>query len=276
MASPGSTPTWREWARRWLPPALVDLARPPAPPRANVTWRGVYSTLRDVPAHRGAFEDEVLDDLAAATRAARDAQRAGADPILWHEPLTLVAGEMAAATRRVSVLDFGGGTGSGFVQLTAALPRDIDIHYTVIDTPQVCTAGRALFDDDPRIRFAHELSPLDRIPDLVYVNSALQYVDDYAAALQQLAAIGAPRLLLARLQAWRGETFATAQVNLPARTFANWWIGVDEVTAILAGAGYGVIADTVPDKRHAVDLPASHRAERPRTMLFARLSSGRG
>lgn len=261
-------PTWRRWARRLLPPIMVDLVRPPASPRPKITWRGVYPERADVPARRDSYDAELLDDMVAYTRAAYEGR--GDQIPLWHETFVTVAALIASRASSVFIVDFGGGTGSAFVQLIAALPREVNVRYLVIDRPQVCAAGRAIFGDDPRITFATALPSGGAEPDLVYANSVLQYVDSYDDALRSLAALGAPHLLLARLCAWEGPRFATGQVNLPGRTLANWFLDVREVTSILAACGYRLSSDCLSEKRYQADFPATHPVDRLRTTLFSR------
>jgi putative methyltransferase (TIGR04325 family) len=266
MSSSHATRTWKYWARQCLPPILVDAIKPPAPRRSKATWRGVYQTRADVPAHRDVYDGELVDDLVAHARAASDVH----DPIaLWHESLVLAAGVIAAPKRSISIVDFGGGAGSAFSQLVASLPAGIAVRYVVVETPQVCDAGRRLFHGDDRIAFATQL-PADAAPDLVYANGVLQYLDDYADALGRLAALGAPNILLARLYAWDGPRFATAQVNLPGRTFASWFLNIGEVKEIAARYGYRVGCDVISEKRYQSDLPPTHRVERLRTLLLQR------
>jgi putative methyltransferase (TIGR04325 family) len=262
-------PGWRQWARRLLPPILVDLVRPAAPAPSKITWSGVYPTRADVPAQRDSYEMELVDDMVGHTRAAY-AGLPGAVP-LWHETFVVVAGLLASRRRSITVIDYGGGVGSAFVQLIASLPRDIEVRYTVVETPQVCDAGRRLFRDEPRIAFATEL-PAGATADLVYANGVLQYLDDYPSALRALAAIGAPQILFSRLYAWKGPRFATAQVNLPGRTFANWFFDVSEINEILAACGYREATDCVSEKRYKTDFPPTHAVDCLRTMLFTRES----
>lgn len=251
-----------------LPPILLEAVRPPVRPAPKTTWRGVYAARADVPAQRDVYEAELVDDMVAHTRAAYERRE---DEIpLWHESLVLVAAAIAAAQRQVYIVDFGGGVGSAFSQLVASLPSATSIRYLVVETPQVCEAGRRLFHADARITFATELPANGDTPDLVYANGVLQYLDHYAAAVRQLAALRAPQVLFSRLYAWDGPRFATAQVNLPGRTFASWFLNVDEMTALMLAGGYDLACDVLSEKRYPSELPPTHRVERLRTMLFAR------
>jgi putative methyltransferase (TIGR04325 family) len=255
--------------RRWLPPVLSE--RLSARPRPSGPWRGVYPLLRDVPTIDGVFDSRLIGTMLAETRAALDAVKEGRLPYTWHEPLALLASCSARQRGRVGVVDFGGGTGTGFVQLAASLPDDTVIDYLVVDQAPVCAAGRALFEGDARIRFATELPPAAGAMDIVYANSVLQYIDDYAGALRGLAALGAPWLLLGQLAAGEFRTFATQQVNVPGQILPYWFLSVEEVTTVLKDSGYELVCQTLMSTSYDVGaLPPELRADRMRNMLFRR------
>lgn len=251
--------------RRLLSRLLAAFARP------KPIWRGVYARRSDVPARESAVGEVLVGEMAGTVANALKSVGAGIKPYLWHEHLALVAAIVAAPRQSVRVLDFGGGPGSGFVQLVSALPPGTAIDYTIIDLPQTCAAGKDLFAGDGRIRFSTEFPEHASAYDIVYVNSALQYVDEYADMLQRLAALRAPWLLLARLAAGTAPTFASQQVNVPGQTLPYWFLNVDEVSGMLKAAGYDLACDFLLERVYdQSNLPAPHRAERMRTMLFAR------
>jgi putative methyltransferase (TIGR04325 family) len=189
---------------------------------------------------------------------------------LWHEPFALVAAALSRRLPTLRVLDFGGATGSGYVQLLSSLPRAARIEYLVVDSAEMGEAGRAVFAGDDRIRFSETLPPPGSI-DLVYANSVFPYVDDYAATMRALAAVGAAEIFFARLAAGANPTFASRQLNVPGRVFAYWFLNLDEVGAILADMNYHIACDSFCDGRYDQrSLPETHRVERFRNVLFAK------
>ena len=119
--------TWTQSLKRVTPPILVDAVRQfRTPPRI---WDGVYAHRRDVPPHRDDYGGELTDEAAALTSAALSEVKAGSKPALWHEPFALVAGALAASLSTLRVLDFGGATGSGYVQLLSSLPKTARRYY---------------------------------------------------------------------------------------------------------------------------------------------------
>jgi putative methyltransferase (TIGR04325 family) len=261
---------WRRWVKRLVPPVLLDLARGTAEP--GPVWRGVYAHLRDVPVVEADFSDELIDEMVTTAAAALTAWRAGTKPLLWHEPFALVAGAISSRDRRVRVIDFGGGVGSGYVQLMTSLPPTVALDYLVVDSPAMCEAGRRLFPGDSRIRFDTEL-PHAANADVVYVNSVLQYIDDYRAMLRRLAALGAGTIFLARLAAGSQPTFASEQLNVPGRVFSYWFVNVHEVIDTMEASGYDLACDSFVDRAYdQSNLPETHRVERFRNLLFVRRS----
>jgi putative methyltransferase (TIGR04325 family) len=255
--------------KRLLPPIVLDAARASRGPQ--YIWDGVYPHLKDVPTDRADYGGELTDEMVSTTTAALAQWRQGTKPYLWHEPFALVAGALAAASGSIRVVDFGGGTGSGYVQLMSSLPRTTNIDYLVVDSAGMCESGRAIFAGDPHIRFADTLPAAGSV-DLVYVNSALPYIEDYRDILNQLAGLGAAQVFLARLAAGSNPAFASRQLNLPGRVFAYWFLNLDEVHQILAQAGYRMACDSFVDRVYdQSNLPATHRAERFRNVLYSRM-----
>ena len=259
---------WRQWAKRLVPPILLEYARPGGNPPI---WNGVYPTLADVPARRADYNGELIDEMVTTTRDAMAQWRAGRKPLLWHEPFALVAGLLAARRDAIRVIDFGGGVGSGFAQLLSSLPASVAIDYLVVDNDAMCASGRDLFKDDPRIRFVTDLPAAGPAVDIVYVNSVLQYISDYKGALTRLAAVGADAIFLARFAAGGQPVFASEQLNLPGRVLPYWFLNVGETITTMAASGYELAADSFAERAYdQSNLPESHRVERFRNMLFVR------
>jgi len=236
------------------------------------TWDGIYPHLRDVPADGSSYDDERR--IGEMLRFAQDAlakQRAGTDPALWHDALAVLAGRIAAERGVVEVLDVGGALGTAYIHLLATLPPSARIRFRIVDQEKMCAAGRRLFADDPRISFDTSLDGQCGAPDVVYANSVLPYIEDYARFLRKLADIGARDMLIARLAGGSYPTYATRQLNLAGQVLPYWFHNVDEVKDILGTSGYAVAYEglTGPDYDQR-NFPASHRVGRMRNLLFHR------
>ena len=246
--------------------ALAKRLRP-----ASYVWEGVYTHRRDVPTHRAEYTGELIDEMVATTTRALEQWRAGHKPVLWHDALALIAGAASAGQRRLSVVDFGGGPGSAYVQLISSLPQSTEIDCTVVDSEEIVARGRALFEGDRRIRFVTSLTDAPRQPDIVYLNSVLPYIDDYAQVLERLAALQPRFMFLARLAAGANPTFASRQLNLPGRVFAYWFHNLDELIGILDRCGYAAVSHSYSEHHYDLsNFPETHRTGRFRNVLFAR------
>jgi putative methyltransferase (TIGR04325 family) len=233
-------------------------------------WDGIYASRRDVPAVRDEYDAELIDEMVSTTTAAWREVGAGRKPVLWHEALSLLAGAMSDRGA-LRVIDFGGGVGSGFVQLLSSLPGDVALDYVIVESAAMCQAGRSIFGADTRIGFETRLPAVSEALDIVYLNAVLPYIDDYRAVLQQIAGLAPRHVLFARLAAGDVPTFASRQLNLPGRVFPYWFLNLGEVIQIMTGAGYRLASDGHGEHHYDVsNFPETHRVGRLRTVLFAR------
>lgn len=237
------------------------------------TWDGIYPHLRDVPADGKVFGDkEWIKEMARFAGEALVKQRKGIDPGLWHNTLAVLAGAISAERGNLAVLDFGGAVGTAYIQLRATLTMEASVRVHVVDQEDMCVAGRQLFEGDPRISFHSSLENLRAAPDVVYANSVLPYIEDYAGLLRRLAEFGARYMLIARFAGGSFPTYATRQLNRPGRVMPYWFHNTGEIKDILATAGYvlayeGLTGPTY-DQRN---FPESHRVGRMRDLLFRKI-----
>src|SRR5262249_7801677 len=133
-------PKSREFLKRLLPPVVVDFIRQrPLFPRAYV-WDGIYEHFRDVPTHGDYNDDRRVEELIEQAKGFLTAVKTGQQPRLWHDHLAILAAAIGSPTGGVSVLDFGGGAGTGFLQLLVTLRAGMRIQYRVVDLNKMCAA----------------------------------------------------------------------------------------------------------------------------------------
>jgi len=248
------------------------VTRPEAAGSFVPIWDGIYPHLRDVPADGSSYDDERrIGEMLRFAQGALAKQRTGTDPGLWHDALAVLAGGIAAERGAVDVLDVGGALGTAYIHLLATLPSSARIGFRIIDQEKMCAAGRQLFAGDPRIAFDTSLDGQRGVPDVVYANSVLPYVEDYAGFLRRLADLGARDMLIGRLAGGSYPTYATRQLNLAGQVLPYWFHNTDEVKDILRMSGYVVVYEglTGPDYDQR-NFPASHRVGRMRNLLFRR------
>ena len=252
------------------------LARRLFPAPFKPTWDGVYARLKDVPADGSSYDDERrIGEMRRFAEAALAKQRGGIDPALWHDALAVLAGAIAAERGRVEVLDFGGALGTAYIHLLATLPREVPLRHCIVDQPKMCAAGARLFEGDGRVSFRSSLADAGGTPDIVYANSVLPYIEDYAGALHLLAARGAKFLLLGRFAGGSYSTYATRQLNLSGQVLGYWFHNSAEVKGILRDAGYGLAYEGLTGPEYDQrNFPQSHRVGRMQNLLFVRTAGG--
>jgi putative methyltransferase (TIGR04325 family) len=264
---------------RALRRSLALFLRLTAPLRRAVVpvWSGVYERHADVPASGPGFGGDLWvrgtrEYTEDALRALRSSRGAGS-PFGDHGLLPLLVGGVAM-DRRAHVLDFGGGMGIGYAHTRAALTRDIAVQYSIIENERVCAEGRTLFGHEDDVTFFSQLPETQDDVDIVYMRSALQYVEDYTALLNGLLRYRPRYFLFVTLSAGDIPTFATAQRNLPGSVLAYWFHDVREIVRLMDEAGYALLMRTASEDRlQGVAVPKSHRLERACNLLFARRDS---
>jgi putative methyltransferase (TIGR04325 family) len=257
----------RSLVKGLAPPLLVDMVRG----GHRFVWEGVYAHLRDVPSHHASYDHgERIREMAAEVTGLLDQVKAGRKPWMRHEIFSTVAAIARSTVGRLRVVDFGGGPGIGFVKLLATLPTATELNYHIVDLPGICEEGRRIFAGDDRIQFHTALADIPVSPDITYVNSVLQYLEDYLAQLQALASLAAPWLLLARTATGAIPTFATSQRNLAGQVLPYWFVNRDELVHLLGGHKYRLILESVCEHEYnQSNFPVSHRVGRMRNLLFA-------
>jgi len=266
--------TWRDIARQTLPPALLAwYRRRRSGPALDFVWNGIYSDVRDAPGNTDAFDSAAWADVMGASAQARDLHAADAPP--WasvlgdHALLALLAAIVAGERHAVTVLDFGGGAGEAFGRIRTAL-SNAAIAYHVVERPAVWERGRQVWAADARIVF-HTSVPRDIEPDIVYVSSALQYVEDYAGTLRHLCGAGARYVLLAKLSAGDIPTYATIQQNVPGAAIPYWFLNGGEIVDLMRAAGYRLLFKSALERQYdQSNFPPRYRLGRTCNLLFQR------
>jgi len=129
-------------------------------------------------------------------------------------------------TRDIYILDIGGNTGSHFDLLGEEYdPYINEIHYYCIDNEYVCEIGKQL---NPSVKFYSNLNDLPTLKsnfnfqqhfrwDIIYLNSTLQYIEDWKSLLQNLQNLKnlAPDyFIFERLSVTTNPTFVTLQTDM--------------------------------------------------------------
>ncbi len=169
----------------------------------------------------------------------------------------------------VKILDFGGGLGLDYVvtRYLDSIPMD----YTIIEQKLTCKVGNELFITDNNIKFIDAFPEITEVFDIVYLNSSLQYVEDFRAALDKLASYKSNFFVFVRLSAGDIPTYATSQVNMPDLSIPYWFTNFNEIKTIISSYGYSLVHKSQPDRVYNQDnFPYSYRMGRAINAFFKR------
>jgi putative methyltransferase (TIGR04325 family) len=113
-------------------------------------WDGVYDSFQEAKADAvglGFSGDVYLARAIAAANECLGCLKAKKPIPQFHKQRSNLLPPIAALlmTERLSILDFGGGLGIGFMTLLESLPEAVHkVKYAIVDVPEVCKAGEKL------------------------------------------------------------------------------------------------------------------------------------
>jgi putative methyltransferase (TIGR04325 family) len=257
-----------------IPPFLTNLGLKNRTTQVEYVWEGIYPHYRDVPGSGDGFEGKtwvgmsrsLIENLLAIYR--RDGIIPGGE-IEGHNLLPLLAVQACEGREQVRVLDFGGGLGVAYLHLLSSLVDGQNVDYWIIETPQICEVGRQLFAHDGRIHFTSSLPDKLSDVDIVYMNSVLQYIEDYTTLLKRLCAYRSRYCLFTRLSAGDIPTYATAQKNVPGSVIPYWFINIQELVQLMNAEQYHLLfRDILAREYDQSNLPEMYRLRRMCNLLF--------
>jgi putative methyltransferase (TIGR04325 family) len=152
-----------------------------------------------------------------------------------------VLARAAAGRNSLSVLDWGGGVGHYAVIARATLP-EVQIDYTVLDLPGLCSAGRTLLPD---VRFTSDAEEcLSRRYDLIFASGSLQYAADWQGLLRRFANSAERWVFLNRTPFVNGPSFVVVQRPHSAGGYQTEYLSRvfnrDELLSEAAAAGLAI------------------------------------
>lgn len=149
----------------------------------------------------------------------------------------------AQGADRLSVLDWGGGSGHYFLLCETLLPG-VELDYHVKDVPKLAALGRELV---PEATFHDDDSCLERTYDVVLVSGALQYAEDWAATLARLGAAAGRYLFVTRLPvATTSQSFVVVQRAYAYgydTEYLGWVLNRDELLERAAASGLSLVRE---------------------------------
>ena len=205
-------------------------------------WDGVYASFDEAPATGPGFEGSTAHErgMQAALEVRSCLDRG--EPLDYslrqrNALLPVVVAMLLAERAQVSVLDFGGGLGTGYMMLEKALPQvQAGVRFTLVEVEGLCSAGRSLFSEKQGPVFWPSL-PDGGAFDLIHTASTMQYVDDWRGVVARLAGYGARYLVFADSFVGPFASYVTLQ-NYYGSRIRHWFFNFDAFKAEVEQHGY--------------------------------------
>ncbi len=151
----------------------------------------------------------------------------------------IVSMMLSGPTKKLRILDFGGGFGISYMNLIESIPRIVDkIEYTVVDNYEVCTLAKRLFHEDLSIMFLESL-PKNVDFDLVYTSSCIQYTENWTETLQELCSLESKYIYFSDFFCALSKSFVSLQ-NYYESKIPHWFINLEEFQQELIRNGYNI------------------------------------
>lgn len=224
--------------KSWFKDTVRRLIKPLVPPLIwrclrcdfnSKTFEGVYGHVSDVKA-TSYDSQESLNEVFEYTK----------EKFSWYQdkralptssPLSPIANLLPLLVSiigekkdKVSILDFGGGMGTSYIDCLCSLNsmNENNIDYSVADLEKTIERGRKIFPINFNIDFYDHISSNFKQVDIVYLGSVLQYIPEYKQLIRHLTELAPHYIFLANHFMGKAPTFATMQVNMKRRRMADW------------------------------------------------------
>ena len=233
----------------------------------DFVWNGVYSNFDSAPREGDGYNDTRLVQEISESAKTLKAPEIKEE----HSYMPFLVSLLTERTKgRIRILDFGGAMGAGYLCLTSFFLNPENIDYHVIELESICEEGRTIFKERKNIHF-HSSFP-DELSDIniIYVNSALQYVEDFKEVLHKLCSYNAQYFLFVRLSAGNIPTFVSVQENLPGAKIPCRFFNIKEIITIMNNEGYNLIYKGLLERKYDMrNFIKKYRLEQQSVLLFS-------
>lgn len=267
----------RSLIKRLIPPIIIDLyyILKRRKFHKKYIWNGIYKKFSDVPITGEGYQENSLakETLEYTSSILNSSYSQPFIPTIVteeHAFLPFLVSILCSYQKGIKVLDFGGGMGVSYIYLLLCATNAKEISYYVVENENLVKNCSQLFPNS-NIQFYSSLPTEPENVDLVYISSALQYIENYASLLDRLCQYKPKYLLFNKLSTGEMPTYATCQQNLPETKIAYWFINVFEIIKIMSDKGYSLIFKNTLDREYNQDnFPKEYRMHRTSNLLFKR------
>jgi putative methyltransferase (TIGR04325 family) len=251
----------RRLLKELLPPAVVSSIRQIVGRRiAPIRFTGSYATWEEAEKISAGY---AAPEILAKTRAALLKVKAGEaaferDSVTFSKmqyEFPLLAGLLragAASHSRLSVLDFGGGLGSGYFQCRKFLSVINDLRWSIVDQPAQVACGKAEFANT-QLRFYRTIDECleTEEPNVLLLSSIIQYLREPYAFLQKTLRREIPFIIVERTAFSRSGRDRLTVQHVPAwiysASYPAWFLSEPAFLRVLAER-YELVCDYVSNE----------------------------
>lgn len=199
-----------------------------------IYYQGAFADWQGARQASGGYEEgQLVARLAAAAVAVKKGNAVWEqDGVTWDHippdmPLFAAMARVALACGgQLSVLDFGGGLGSSYIQCRTFLSHSVVRSWSVVEQPDLVEIGHREIASDA-LRFYRSIDEVltSEIPDVALLSSVLQYLEDPWDILDRIFQAGIPYLVIDRHPCSMTHELITVQVlppSLYAASYPSW------------------------------------------------------
>jgi len=238
-------------------------------------WEGIYSCFSEVNSSSNPYNKDndtwaemLLESLGAAVNCINSNRPISTINTDEKSLLPFLVSVISKGkSEPVSILDFGGGIGVDFLYVRQCLGNEKIGKYYIVETENVCELGSEVFKKEPRVEF-HSTVPETKV-DIVFLDSSLQYIEDYRDLILKLARCRPDYFLFLRTPAGNVPTYVTAQMNVPGSVIPCRFINIQELVSFMETCGYHLEFYSFSDRPYdQANFPPEYRLGNYKTMLF--------
>ena len=249
--------------RSLIPPIFFIVSRKlsPTKSKSGIFWRGNYNSWSDALQDTVGYDDEkILDSCSKALSKVKNGEAAFErdgflfEDIVYSWPLLAILQKAAIENSgKLVVLDFGGSLGSTYYQLKGFFSKELMIEWCVVEQKSFVECGLENFENT-NLHFFHTVEDCLKKykPNLLLLNSVLQYLDDPYTWIGKFMGFDFPYVVLDRTGfVANGNDILTIQ-NVKTEQYATsypaWFFGKDSLikTFLKKYSVVSLLDDTIP------------------------------
>lgn len=257
----------RQFIRLFSPPILLNMVQR-LKYGSHVVFSGVYNSF-----------DEVLDESPWTGKNWLDLSKQKLLRVLnnpdhfvseYHTIIVQLINTVYGSSQ-CRVLDFAGGTGFTYYSIRHSLININNLTWDVCDNGVLSDLGKQLSGADKSLHYYTDID-YSTTYDIVFINTSLQYIEDFSGLLKSLSKTKPRFFVFTRLLSGYYKTFVSSQ-NIHGKTTPLIFINFDDLVACLSNLGFDLILKSVCGEenlegRYAKNIPINMRTKNSLNVCF--------